>query len=283
MTNVNDQRLDKQLVTVESTLDSTALKRLALAHHMATELAQFKAGFLARTSHELRSPLNGLIGSHQLILSDLCDSPDEEREFVAQAHEAALKLVRLLDEIIHVSKAEYGSSALEIQPLSLKTVLEEVYGLTHLLAENRNLKFQIAYPDQSLYVLADPNWLRYVLVSLVSNAVSLMQAGAIALTVMEHPPFAAIVIEDERPAQSGNDASHAGLAEPIDLLHSPPDAPPLLSKILEASYAPGFSLLLTQTAMTLMNGRLDLLSVPSHPSETVTRMRCSIPLAVHDD
>ncbi len=259
--------------------DSAERTQLELAHRMAIELAQFKAGFLARTSHELRSPLNGLIGAHQLILSDLCDSPEEERQFIAQAHESALKLLQLLDEVIHVSKAEYGSSTLEIQPLSLASVLHEVYGLTHLLAENRNLKFQIAFPDDSLYVLADPKWLRYVLVSLISGAVSLMQEGAIALTVQCDSQFAHLLIEDDRPAESWQEATNlVQAASPSQSVATPS---PSVSKGVSPSpkgASSGFSLLLAQTVLEFMNGRLALLSTPSQSKENVTQIQCSIPL-----
>ena len=71
------------------------LKQTELALQMAAQMSQFKGGFLARTSHELRSPLSSLIGLHQLIVSDLCDDPEEEREFVAQAYQYALKLMGL--------------------------------------------------------------------------------------------------------------------------------------------------------------------------------------------
>lgn len=79
---------------------SQQLQQTQLAYFMAREMSQFKAGFLARTTHELRSPLNGLIGLHQLILSDLCEDPAEEREFIGQAHERTLKLLKLIDEIL---------------------------------------------------------------------------------------------------------------------------------------------------------------------------------------
>jgi signal transduction histidine kinase len=81
------------------------LKQTQLAYEMAKEMSQFKAGFLARTSHELRSPLSSLIGLHQLILQDLCDSPEEERQFVAQANTSALKMVKVLDDLVKVSKS----------------------------------------------------------------------------------------------------------------------------------------------------------------------------------
>ncbi|MEQ8958292.1 MAG: histidine kinase dimerization/phospho-acceptor domain-containing protein, partial [Coleofasciculus sp. C2-GNP5-27] len=69
------------------------LEQTRLAYQMAHEMSLYKGGFLARTSHELRSPLSSLMGMHQLILSDLCDSPEEAKEFVAQAHTSAQKMV----------------------------------------------------------------------------------------------------------------------------------------------------------------------------------------------
>ena len=53
----------------------TVLLSEHLAYYQALELAQFKGGFLARSAHELRSPLSSLMGLHQLILTGLCDSP----------------------------------------------------------------------------------------------------------------------------------------------------------------------------------------------------------------
>ncbi|GBF84663.1 histidine kinase dimerization/phospho-acceptor domain-containing protein [Aphanothece sacrum] len=61
------------------------LEQTKLAYQMAVQLSQFKSGFLAKTSHELRSPLSTLMGLHQLILSDLCENHEEEREFIEQA------------------------------------------------------------------------------------------------------------------------------------------------------------------------------------------------------
>ena len=122
------------------------LKQTQLAYQMAREISQFKAGFLARTSHELRSPLSSLIGLHQLILADLCENPEEEREFVEQAHEKSLKLLKLIDEILSVSKIESGRNKLDIETLQLAEFLQEVYNLTYLLAVNRNYPFTLSPP-----------------------------------------------------------------------------------------------------------------------------------------
>ncbi|XHX75955.1 MAG: sensor histidine kinase [Stenomitos frigidus ULC029] len=99
-----DASLTEHLVEPEP----SELQALQMAYQFATEMSQFKGGFLARTSHELRSPLNGMIGMHQLILEDLCDSPEEEREFIAQANESALKLIKLLDTVLDVARLEHG-------------------------------------------------------------------------------------------------------------------------------------------------------------------------------
>ena len=89
------------------------LQQTQLAYYKAQEMSQFKAGFLTRISHELRSPLSSIMGLHQLILADLCENPEEEREFIGQAHEKSFKLLKLLDEILNISKIESGRNKLD--------------------------------------------------------------------------------------------------------------------------------------------------------------------------
>lgn len=155
------------------------LSQTYVAYQMAREIGDFKAGFLSRTTHALRSPLNGLIGLHQLILSDLCENPEEEREFTEQALERALKLLKLIDEILNVSRLQAGTNKLNIQPFSLSEILKDSYDLTALLAENRNYKYNLVLPEQDVYVLIDPQWLRYVLVGLIETAIAGMEEGEI--------------------------------------------------------------------------------------------------------
>jgi hypothetical protein len=271
------------------------LQQTRLAYCMATEMSQFKAGFLARTSHELRSPLSSLIGLQQLILADLCDDPAEEREYIAQAHASALKMVQLLDEIIDVSKTEHGRIQLEIQPLALAEVLAEVYQLNHLQAENRNLRFQVVPPDPEVYVLADPHRFKQILLNLVDVPISLMDEGNIRVSVHISPEsdYAHIWVEDQRPASAWS--------EPLDLLQSSlaaihqqikaPDRIELHKPEPSAqtgSRSPGLTLLLNQTLLEQMQGHLEVLAVPAAPENleasqidefsNLTRIQCSIPL-----
>lgn len=240
------------------------LQRLQLAYQMASELSQFKGGFLARTSHELRSPLNGLIGMQQLILSDLCDSPEEEREFIAQANEAALRMVKALDNIIEVAKTEHGSAKLDIQPIQLAQALQDVYALTHLQAKNRNLQLQILPPSPETYVLADPRCLMQILVHLLDSAISNLQEGQITLSthLAQNAKFMQVRIKDSRPLEVWSEA--------IDMLKAPP---PQDLKVP----SPGMNLLMVQTLLELMQGRLE---IAKDPEDDQPLIQCSIPLVI---
>jgi signal transduction histidine kinase len=258
------------------------LRRTQLAYQMAKQMGQFQAGFLARTSHELRSPINSTISLHQLILADLCEDPAEEREFVAQANTAAQKMLALMDHLTKVSKATYGTEQLKIQPVSWIDALLEAHQFTSLQAKNRNLGLEMEIPEEEVFVLADPNWLRQVLVGLIDAAISQMQEGSIRLsTQTDEAGFAHFWIEDDRPAEAWQ--------EPIDLLNrsssvaTNPDAddpnaasPPNLEALTEAP-SPGLTLLVSQMILEQMNGRLALCSIPSDAHSRI-RVQCSVPI-----
>lgn len=251
---------------------SEQLKLTHAAYNLAAEMSQFKAGFLARISHELRSPLNSLIGLHQLIISDLCESPEEEREFVEQAHASALKLVGLIDEVLNVSRTEYGTNRLDIQPLQLAEIISQVYDLTHLQAANRNHRLIIETPPPEIFVLADPRWLRQVLLNLVDTPLKYPEPINVRVSVHLDPgtEYVNICVEDERPAEA--------LTEPIDLLKtiSAEDKEPLPINE-DFTLSPGLSLMMSQTILELMKGRLEVIAVPSADSK-FTKIQCSIPL-----
>ncbi len=249
------------------------MKRIMLAYEMAREMSQFKAGFLARTTHELRSPLNGLIGLHQLILSDLCEDAAEEREFIAQAHERALKLLKLIDEILKVSRTEYGSNKLDIQPQSLAEVLQEVHSLTYMLAANRNFTLQLLPPDPEIYVLADPRWLRQVLLNLVDTSITQMEEGSICISTASSPTSKFIHICLDVPT------SAIPTSEAIDLMKSEYKLPDTDKQ--NAPFSPGMRLLINQTLLELMGGKLEIVSsVRNESNEDYSRLQVSIPLMI---
>jgi signal transduction histidine kinase len=245
----------------------TQLRQTQIACQMAQESAQFKAGFLARTAHELRSPLSSVMSLQQLILSDLCEDPAEERETVAQAYEAAQKLLALLDQLIGVSKAVYGTEPLKLKPVSLEDSFMEIESLLMLPAQNRRQQLVLTYPDAALQVMADPIWLRQVLVSLIDTPMRLMQEGKITVTPQVEADRVYIQITDERPAAFWSESldlpQQLSQPQPVDTLSNLPSG--------------GLSLLTSQMILEQMGGSLELLSVPSETDPT-TQIRCVLPL-----
>ncbi len=258
------------------------LQELQLAYQMVWEMSQFKAGFLARTTHELRSPLNGLIGLHQLILSDLCDDQEEEREFIAQAHERALKLLKLIDEILRVARTDHGSSKLDIQPLPLAEVLQEVYQLIYLLAANRNFPLQVLPADPDIYVVADPKWLRQVLVNLVDTAITQMQEGSICISSHVSSSSNSVNIWLDIPANALPWSESIDFIKSIDFVNSEDKLHQTGKEHLTLS--PGMKLLLNQTLLETMGGKLEIVSSPNNQeaADQFTRLQISIPLLIHE-
>jgi len=263
-----NRRLERQIAQFQSVArDQEALqarfKQLELAYQMATEMGQFKGGFLARTSHELRSPLNGLIGMHQLILSNLCDSPEEEREFLEQAGTSALKMIQVLDAILDVAKVQHGTATSRLQPVQLAPLFHDVHALTTLQARDRNIRLHILPPDPELYVLADPIRLQQVLVTLVDDAIQHMSEGKIQVSVQpsQVDNLVHIWIDDQRLASDRSEA--------IALLQTPPD-PELTIP------SPGMNLLTSQLLLQHMQGQLEILAVNPDDPTSPTRIQCSL-------
>jgi signal transduction histidine kinase len=251
------------------------LKQAQLAYQMAKEMSQFKAGFLARTSHELRSPLSSLIGMHQLILNDLCDSPEEAREFVAQANASAMKMVKLLDELVDVSKTEHGTNRLEVCALSLTKVFDDLHLSTYMQAANRNFPLEVIPPEPEIHVLADSRRFQQVLRVLVDSAIAQMHEGSIRVSAAGFPDSKEVRIWID--VQSPNRI----WSEPIDLLSKKPESNAQPNETDKVS--PGLTLLMAQTLVEVMQGRLELLPTSDDQTkiaagENVIRLQCSMPL-----
>ncbi len=237
-------------------------EQLQLAYRSAIEISQFKSGFLARTSHELRSPLNGLISGLQLILSDLCDDPVEEREYIQIAHDSALKLVELIDQVISVSKVTHGSYPFKLEPVDLDLALQEVYFLVRMPAANRNLKLDIPLLDNSVEVMADMNCLRQALVMLIDSAIVTMQEGQIRVTVITEDPVAKIIIADDRPAIAWQELITPEPQSDTGVVRSP-------------QLSGNFQLILAKDLIDAMQGDLALVEINGK-----TCLQCSLHLAM---
>ena len=209
------------------------------AYEAAIDLAQFKSSFLARTAHELRSPMNALISSLQLISADLCDSPKEEREYVGIAQESALKFIGLLDEVIKVSKLQTGTLEIRSTHVDLSLVLQEAYFMCRMQAETRNLKLIIPALEDEILVQADEAYLRQAIVILIDRAVSLLDGGTLELLLTQEANIVTLTIPDphDETAPTANPSTN-------------PTSNP---RVIPTQFTPSFRRLLAQEILSAMN------------------------------
>jgi signal transduction histidine kinase/CheY-like chemotaxis protein len=154
----------------------------------ATQLAlssKYKSEFLANMSHELRTPLNSL-----LILSRLlADNGDgnlspQQVEFATTIHSAGNDLLALINDILDLSKVEAGKMELDLGPVALADVCEDVERSFRPVGEEKGLSFEITLDDAlPTSIVTDEQRLQQVLRNLLSNAFKFTHKGTVALRV----------------------------------------------------------------------------------------------------
>jgi signal transduction histidine kinase len=157
-------------------------RQLVLAMQMAEAANRAKSSFLANMSHELRTPMNGIIGTTDLALDTELSS--DQRELLETTRTSADALLRLLDNVLDLSKME--AEKLDLQQVRFdlhKLIRETVKGFAPQAAQKRlALTHSIAarVPD---YVTGDPARLRQVLTNLLGNAIKFTDRGAVEVRV----------------------------------------------------------------------------------------------------
>lgn len=142
----------------------------------ATHANRANGEFVSRASHELRTPLNAVLGFAQLLDHDLEDP--RQRERTAQIISAGNHLVSLIDDLLDLGKVERGELRVSVEAVSATEVITAVLELAHPLIVERQLDLDIdAHEGIHVFVLADFQRLRQVLLNLVSNAVKYNRRG----------------------------------------------------------------------------------------------------------
>jgi signal transduction histidine kinase len=162
---------------------ATLYQKLRQASLAAAEASRLKSEFLASTTHELRTPLNGIIGFLKLVLDGMADDPEEQREFLEEAHKSALHLLNLINDILDIAKIEAGKMDLELSAVDLGELLQEVDNFTRPQAQGKNLHFEIKQPPTLTPIVLYGNYRRLlqVLLNLVGNAIKFTHEGSIAI------------------------------------------------------------------------------------------------------
>ncbi|MDR3064522.1 MAG: response regulator [Comamonas sp.] len=170
--------------------DVTKLKQaeMSLVNAMqAAEAAnQAKTLFLTTMSHEMRTPLYGILGTLELL--SLTKATEQQRQYLDTLHHSSRVLLSTVNDTLDLSRIEAGHLTLEQRPVALLEMLDNVIDTFCVRAERKNLRlYSTASVDTPLQVLGDITRLRQVLDNLVSNAIKFTPSGHIVLRLRSMP------------------------------------------------------------------------------------------------
>lgn len=158
-------------------------QELLHAKQVADEASQAKSRFLANISHELRTPLGAILGLSE-ILSDHAHLQTEDRLFVKKIKRHAELLVRIVNDLLDLSKAEADKLEVESIRIDLQELVFDVFHLLEPKATQKKLKFSLmALSQVPRFVCSDPLRLRQILLNLMGNAIKFTDRGEICLSV----------------------------------------------------------------------------------------------------
>jgi len=190
------KRLDLELVDKNVELES--------ARAIAEKANQAKSEFLSSMSHELRSPLNAILGFAQLMESEEVPPTAGQQESLSQILRAGWHLLKLIDQILDLAKVESGGVPLLLEPVAMAEVLGECQSLIEHQAQQRGIGITFPSFDEPCFVRADHTRVKQVVVNLLSNAIKYnTPQGRVDVTCREVAPGRVrISIRDTGPGLS---------------------------------------------------------------------------------
>ncbi|MBX5439562.1 MAG: PAS domain S-box protein [Thermoflavifilum sp.] len=235
-------------------------QQLVEAKQRAEEAEKFQEQFLTTISHEMRTPLQGIVGMTYLLSSSSLTA--EQQEFLRSIQEAADTLLTLINDLLDLSKIKAGKLIIEKLPFSLREILQSVDHLFHFRAAEKKLQFEVNcaadVPDR---LIGDPHRLKQILVNLVGNAMKFTEAGFVRVEVKSLPA------ETEDQVIIHISVADSGIGIPADRIQQIFESFTQAEAAISRKYGgSGLGLSITQYLVNLQHGHIEVTSEPGKGS-----------------
>ena len=206
-TELRRMRALKRLERQQNLMKATSA-RAEKAAYEADTANRAKSQFLANMSHELRTPLNAIIGFSELMEHKIFGELGDERyrEYVDHIHTSGTFLLKLVNDILDLSKIEANKFEVITEPVPLGDMIAECAPIIGRHAAQAKVNFEVGKVDQDAVVEADERALQQILLNLLSNAVKFTpEDGEVRVRVSEAGPGWRILVEDTGIGISADD------------------------------------------------------------------------------
>jgi signal transduction histidine kinase len=230
---------------------------LQAAKEAAEAASEAKSRFLANISHEIRTPMFGVLGLTELLRNEA--QTGRQRELAGMVQTSGEALLRILNDLLDISRIEAGKLTIEQAPFNLVEELQSVVGLFAEMARRKHVELTLdVAPDLPVTVLGDAGRVRQVVLNLVGNAVKFTNHGAVTVSVAVEPATAVDLQRRLRIAvrDTGIGIPAAALARIFDAFTQADDA-------LHRSHGgTGLGLAIVRELVGLMGGTVAVESMP---------------------
>lgn len=181
-------------LTINNTKREKMIQELKELKEKAELSDKLKSAFLANMSHEIRTPLNAIVGFSQLLLE--CDDKEEKEKYVDIIQSNNELLLRLVNDILDLSKIESGVVERKKEEFDLAKLTDELYTIAKSKNTNPEIEFVLDNSMQECWVLLDKNRLRQVWMNFLTNAMKFTKSGSIKMGYAMQEDGVRVYVED---------------------------------------------------------------------------------------